>query len=296
MALGSPREGRLELTSGTSGSRSEAAQPRVCWLCPLCAGSHTLLTCLQGTHFPSWLKSSRYLTPKQKKRCYFSHVSCVSPVPCLFLWFLWSVGGIFFIPLKRVVWTHFHGKLRAPRNTSSSRNQVRFVLRTALSLALSDVTFSLCHLWTWQSYVFHNVEVNEAPQPFFSSPWLLVRVGDRFEGHESAGPDVEPIATVEAKVGDGPAWEVSLRVGWTRAPFRLKGQGLLYEYDLLGDISEGRVGNGSEMYGLGNRWLVVSCTERESRGRRTALGEEAEWLQFGLRRVWSSGRVRGRIQ
>lgn len=134
------------------------------------------------------------------------------------------------------------------------------------------------------------------PQPFFSSPWLLVRVGDRFEGHESAGPDVEHIATVEAKVGDGPAWEVSLRVGWTRAPFRLKGQGLLYEYDLLGDISEERDDNGSEMYGLGNRWLVVSCTERASRGRRTALGEEAEWLQFGLCRVWSSGRVRGRIQ
>ena len=54
------------------------------------------------------------------------------------------------------------------------------------------------------------------------------------------------MVTVQAEVGAGAAWEALTTTGWARAAFRTDHQGLLDEYDLLGDVSKERVGNGSE--------------------------------------------------
>lgn len=54
------------------------------------------------------------------------------------------------------------------------------------------------------------------------------------------------MVTVQAEVGAGAAWEALTTTGWACAAFRTDHQGLLDEYDLLGDVSKETVGNGSE--------------------------------------------------
>lgn len=67
-----------------------------------------------------------------------------------------------------------------------------------------------------------------------SAPLGAQSVRDASEGHDmNQWTQMGAMATLQAKVGSGQAWEVPVRMEWTRHPFRSKCQNLLDEYDLL---------------------------------------------------------------
>lgn len=140
---GRPRAGRPELISGTPGSVAQGALALSPPHWPRCtaywSSGHPL--------FPLGINSADSLLPNTKM-CYF--FTCDLCLPCSVL--------VPLISLKRAgvslsLWnillfgSTFMASWELLEIYPAQGTKVRFVLRMALSFALSDVTFSLCRLW-----------------------------------------------------------------------------------------------------------------------------------------------------